>query len=68
MNAMIISQKLLNYFNRKKSKSTQKNRTRFRNDICNHWDLDYMSVSELEERLLEDVVETTIVHKKQDPP
>ncbi|MDE0956096.1 MAG: hypothetical protein OSA07_06455 [Pseudomonadales bacterium] len=67
MSAMGISQKLLNYFNRKNSKSTQKNRTRFRNDICNHWDLDYMSSAELEERLLEDVVETTIVHKKEDP-
>lgn len=65
---MSISQKLLNYFDRKKSKSTQKNHTRFRNDICNHWDLDYMSTAELEARLLEDVVETTTIRKKQDLP
>lgn len=68
INAMSISQKLLNYFDRKKSKSTQKNHTRFRNDICNHWDLDYMSAAELEARLLEDVVETTTIWKKQDLP
>ena len=65
---MGISQKLLNYFNRKNSKSTQKNRTRFRNDICNHWDLDYMTTQQLEEQLSQDVVETTITHKKQDLP
>ena len=66
MARMKISQKLLDYFNRFKSKSTSKNHTRFRNDICNHWDLDYMSTAELEERLSEDVVETTITYKKQD--
>jgi hypothetical protein len=65
---MSISQKLLNYFDRKKSKSTQKNHTRFRNDICNHWDLDYMTTQQLEEQLSQDVVETTITHKKQDLP
>jgi uncharacterized small protein (DUF1192 family) len=63
---MKITQRLLSYFDRKQSKSTKKSRTRFRNDICNHWDLDYMSVAELEERLLEDKVETTIPLKKQD--
>tara|TARA_B100000768_G_C11103001_1_gene299929 strand:- start:263 stop:460 length:198 start_codon:yes stop_codon:yes gene_type:complete len=63
---MKITQRLLSYFDRKQSKSTKKSRTRFRNDICNHWDLDYMSVAELEERLLEDKVETTVTHKKQD--
>jgi len=68
IDAMSISQKLLNYFDRKKSKSTQKNHTRFRNDICNHWHLDYMSAAELEARLLEDVVETTTIRKKQDLP
>ena len=65
---MTISTRLLNYFNRKKSESTDKNHTRFRNDICNHWDLDYMSAAELEARLLEDVVETTTIRKKQDLP
>ena len=63
---MKITQRLLSYFDRKQSKSTKKSRTRFRNDICNHWDLDYLSVAELEERLLEDKVETTVTHKKQD--
>jgi len=63
---MRITQKLLDYFDRKKSKSTKKSRTRFRNDICNHWDLDYMSVAELEERLLDEKVETTVTRKKQD--
>jgi hypothetical protein len=61
-----ITQRLLSYFDRQQSKSTKKNRTRFRNDICNHWDLDYMSVEELEKRLLDDSVETTIPLKKQD--
>ena len=65
---MSISQKLLNYFDVMNSKSTQKNHTRFRNDICNHWDLYYMSAAELEARLSEDVVETTISRKKQDLP
>jgi len=66
ISAMRITQKLLDYFDRKKSKSTKKSRTRFRNDICNHWDLDYMSVAELEERLLDEKVETTVTRKKQD--
>ncbi len=56
---------LLDYFNRKKSKSTDKNHTRFRNDICNHWDLDYLSLDELEEQIKKDV-DTTIVRKKKD--
>jgi hypothetical protein len=67
LNSMKISQRLLNYFDRKKSKSTKKSRTRFRNDICNHWDLDYLSTAELEERLLDETVETTIPLKKLDP-
>ena len=48
---MAISKKLLKYFNRKASKSSEKNHTRYRNDICNHWDLDYLSMEELDERL-----------------
>ncbi len=63
---MKISQILLNYFDRFKSKSTKKSRTRFRNDICNHWDLDYISAEELEARLQEKNVETTVPRKKQD--
>ena len=63
---MKISQRLLNYFDYRKSKSTKKSRTRFRNDICNHWDLDYLSAAELEERMLEDNIETTVPLKKQD--
>ena len=63
---MTISTRLLNYFNRKKSESTDKNHTRFRNDICNHWDLDYLSLEELEERLADQTVETTITRKKKD--
>ncbi|HAW17295.1 hypothetical protein N8Z34_01465 [Oceanospirillaceae bacterium] len=63
---MKISQRLLNYFDHRKSKSTKKSRTRFRNDICNHWDLDYLSAAELEERMLEDNIETTVPLKKQD--
>ncbi|MBT5797277.1 MAG: hypothetical protein OSA80_05085 [Porticoccaceae bacterium] len=63
---MTISTRLLNYFNRKKSESTDKNHTRFRNDICNHWDLDYLSLEELEERLADPTVETTITRKKKD--
>ena len=51
---------------RKPSKSTKKSRTRFRNDICNHWDLDYLSAAELEERMLEDNIETTVPLKKED--
>ena len=63
---MTISTRLLNYFNRKKSESTDKNHTRFRNDICNHWDLDYLSLEELEERLADPTVKTTITRKKKD--
>jgi len=65
---MAISKKLLNYFNRKASKSSDKNHTRYRNDICNHWDLDYLSKEELE-RILEDkddIIDTTIPRKKKD--
>ena len=57
---MSISSKLLDYFNRKKSKSTDKDHTRFRNDICNHWDLDYLSLDEIEEQLKKNNVETTL--------
>ena len=63
---MTISARLLKYFNRKASESTDKNHTRFRNDICNHWDLDYLSLEELEARLVEPNVETTIVRKKKE--
>jgi hypothetical protein len=65
---MGISKKLLKYFNRKASKSSDKNHTRYRNDICNHWDLDYLSKEELE-RILEEkggVINTTIARKKKD--
>lgn len=62
---MSLSSILLNYFNRKKSKSTDKNHSRFRNDICNHWDLDYLSLDELEEQLKRGV-DTTIVRKKNE--
>jgi len=61
-----VSKKLLDYFNRKKSKSSDKNHTRYRNDICNHWDLDYVSVEQLEELLKQDNVETTIKRTKKD--
>ena len=63
---MKISNRLIEYFNRKKSKSSDKNHTRYRNDICNHWDLDYVSVSQLEELLKQDNVETTLTRKKRD--
>ena len=63
---MTISERLLKYFNRKKSDSTDKNRTRYRNDICNHWDLDYLSIEEIDKRLEEGSVETTIVWKKKE--
>jgi len=61
-----VSKKLLDYFNRKKKKSSDKNHTRYRNDICNHWDLDYVSVEQLEELLKQDNVETTIKRTKKD--
>lgn len=63
---MAITDRLLKYFNRKKSESTEKNHTRFRNDICNHWDLDYMSLDEIDKRLQGDNLETTVARKKKD--
>ena len=66
MVGMAISKKLLKYFNRKASKSSDKNHTRYRNDICNHWDLDYLSMEELEERLKDSDIETTIPRKKKE--
>jgi len=63
---MTISKRLLKYFNRKKSDSTDKNHTRYRNDICNHWDLDYMSIEEIDRLLEEGDVKTTIPRKKKD--
>lgn len=61
-----LSERLMKYFNKKASDSTDKNHTRFRNDICNHWDLDYLSLEQLEEQLQADEVETTIVRKTKD--
>ena len=66
MVGMAISKKLLKYFNRKASKSSDKNHTRYRNDICNHWDLDYLSMEELEERLKDGDIKTTIPRKKKE--
>ena len=66
MTYMAISDRLLAYFNRRKSKSTDKHHTQFRHDICNHWDLDYLSMEELEERLKDSDIETTIPRKKKD--
>ena len=63
---MAISKRLLKYFNRKKSDSTDKNHTRYRNDICNHWDLDYMTMEEIDRILEKGDVETTIARKKKD--
>ena len=63
---MAISDRLLKYFNRKKSQSTDKDHTRYRNDICNHWDLDYMSLEEIDNRLQMGNLETTIARKKKD--
>ena len=63
---MYISDRLLKYFNRKKSNSTDKNHTRYRNDICNHWDLDYLSLEEIDKRLEAGDVETTVVRKKKE--
>jgi hypothetical protein len=63
---MSISDRLLKYFNRKKSDSTDKNHTRYRNDICNHWDLDYLSLEEIDKRLEAGSVETTVVRKKKE--
>ena len=63
---MDITDRLLKYFNRKKSESTDKNHTRYRNDICNHWDLDYLSMEEIDSRLQSGNLETTIARKKKD--
>ena len=63
---MGLSERLLKYFNKKASDSTDKNHTRFRNDICNHWDLDYLSLDELEAQLQDSNVETTFVRKTKD--
>ena len=63
---MSISQRLLKYFNRKSSDSTEKNHTRYRNDICNHWDLDYLSLEEIDKRLEAGNLETAVVRKKKD--
>ena len=63
---MEISKKLLRYFDRRKSQSTDKDHTRYRNDICNHWDLDYMSVEEIDKRLNEEDIETAITRRKKE--
>jgi hypothetical protein len=63
---MTISKKLLTYFNRKASQSSDKNHNRYRNDICNHWDLDYLSIEELEKRLEDSEITTTIPRQKKD--
>ena len=63
---MGISKRLLDYFNREKSSSTDKNHTRYRNAICNHWDLDYMSIDEIDRRLQDSDVTTTKERIKQD--
>lgn len=63
---MEISRKLLRYFDRRKSKSTDKDHTRYRNDICNHWDLDYLSVEEIDKRLNEEDIETAITRRKKE--
>jgi hypothetical protein len=62
---MAISERLRKYFNRKKSDSTDKDHTRYRNDICNHWDLDYVSLEEIDKILEDGAVETTVVRKKR---
>lgn len=62
---MSLSRKILKYLNRKESKSTDKDRSRYRNDICNHWDLDYMSLDEIDEILSESDPVTTIPKKKK---
>ena len=55
---------IIDYFDRKKSTSTNKNHDRFRNDIVNHWDLDYMSYEQLEQVLTENKdIETTKVRR-----
>ena len=62
---MSLSKKILNYFNRRETRSTDKNHSRYRNDICNHWDLDYMSLDEIDEILSESDPVTTIPKKKK---
>ena len=59
-------QAVLEYFNRKKSRSTDKNHDRFRNDIVNHWDLDYLSIEEIEDKLADSELVTTIPKKKKE--
>ena len=63
---MSLSKKILNYFNRKETKSTDKNHSRYRNDICNHWDLDYLSIEEIEDKLADSDLATTIPKKKKE--
>ena len=63
---MSLSKKILNYFNRKETKSTDKNHSRYRNDICNHWDLDYLSIEEIEDKLADSELVTTIPKKKKE--
>ena len=63
---MSLSKKILNYFNRKETKSTDKNHSRYRNDICNHWDLDYLSIEEIEDKLTDSELVTTIPKKKKE--
>jgi hypothetical protein len=63
---MDITDRLLKYFNKKKSDSTDKDHTRYRNDLCNHWDLDYLSMEEIDKRLQAGGLETTITRRKHD--
>jgi len=63
---MSLSKKILKYLNRKESKSTDKDRSRYRNDICNHWDLDYLSIEEIEDKLADSELVTTIPKKKKE--
>ena len=63
---MSLSKKILKYFNRKETKSTDKNHSRYRNDICNHWDLDYLSIEEIEDKLADSELVTTIPKKKKE--
>ena len=63
---MSLSKKILNYFNRKETKSTDKNHSRYRNDICNHWDLDYLSIEEIEDKLADSELVTTIPKQKKE--
>ena len=63
---MSLSKKILNYFNRRETKSTDKNHSRYRNDICNHWDLDYLSIEEIEDKLADSELVTTIPKKKKE--